>query len=351
MILVTGCAGFIGFHLANALLKQGAKQGQLVVGIDNLNEYYDPALKQARLKQLQNYLNFIFHKLDMIDKAAVLKLAQEHPQITHIVHLAAQAGVRYSLENPHAYVDSNVTGQLNMLELCRNLPGLQHFVYASTSSVYGANTKMPFSVDDRTDQPISLYAATKKACELMTHAYAHLFNIPSTGLRFFTVYGPWGRPDMAAFIFAKAILEGSPIPVFNGGNMRRNFTYIDDIVSGVLGCLTTPPKGDMPYALYNIGNDQSEELMHFIDVLESQMGKKGVRDMLPMQPGDVKETIADIDATRRDFGFEPKTNIEEGLKNFVKWYKEYYTQRISTAGQENKSRGTECIQTFCTKIA
>ncbi len=320
MILVTGCAGFIGFHLASALLKQG----RMVVGLDNLNEYYDPNLKQARLQQLQNHPNFVFYKLDVVDKSAVLQLTQTHPQIAYIVHLAAQAGVRYSLENPHAYVDANITGQLNMLELCRNLPDLQHFVYASTSSVYGSNTKMPFSVDDRTDQPISLYAATKKAGELMTHAYAHLFKIPSTGLRFFTVYGPWGRPDMAAFIFAKAILQGEPIPVFNGGNMRRNFTYIDDIISGILGCLTVPPKGEMPYALYNIGNDQSEALLHFIEVLEGHLGKFGVRDMLPMQPGDVKETIADIAATRRDFGFEPKTNIAEGLKNFVNWYTEYY---------------------------
>lgn len=318
MILVTGCAGFIGFHVSQNLLKQG----KLVVGIDNLNEYYDPILKQARLKQLQNYPNFTFYKLDISN--SVLHLVNEHPQITHIVHLAAQAGVRYSLENPQAYVDSNVTGQLNMLELCRNLPELEHFVYASSSSVYGANTKMPFSVDDRTDSPISLYAATKKSCELMTYAYTYLFKIPSTGLRFFTVYGPWGRPDMSAFIFANAIINDKPMPVFNGGKMRRNFTYIDDIVSGILGCLSSPPKNEIPYALYNIGNDKSEDLMHFIDVLEGHIGKKGVRDMLPMQPGDVRETIADIDATRRDFGFEPKTNIEVGLKNFVEWYKEYY---------------------------
>ena len=320
MILVTGCAGFIGFHVSLTLLKQG----KLVVGIDNLNEYYDPTLKQARLKQLQAYENFTFYKLDIINKELVADLAIKHPQIEYIVHLAAQAGVRYSLENPHAYVDSNVTGHLNILELCRSLPNLKHFVYASTSSVYGANTKMPFSVDDRTDSPISLYAATKKSCELMTYAYAHLFSIPSTGLRFFTVYGPWGRPDMAAFIFAKAILNDQSIPVYNNGQMRRNFTYIDDIVSGILGSLNHPPKGNLPYALYNIGNDQSEELMHFIDVLEKHLDKKGVREFLPMQPGDVKETIADIEMTRRDFGFEPKTNIDDGLKYFVDWYKEYY---------------------------
>ncbi len=319
MLLVTGCAGFIGFHTCVSLLKQG----NTVVGIDNLNEYYDPTLKQARLKLLQEYPNFIFYKLDITDKS-VMDLAEKHNQIEYIIHLAAQAGVRYSLENPHAYVDSNVTGHLNMLELCKKLPKLKHFVYASTSSVYGANTKMPFSVDDRTDSPISLYAATKKCCELMTHAYAHLFKIPSTGLRFFTVYGPWGRPDMAAFIFIKAILGDQPIPVYNNGQMRRNFTYIDDIVSGVLGSLNHPPKNDIPYALYNIGNDRSEELMHFIETLEKHIGKKGTREFLPMQPGDVKETIADIKATRRDFGFDPKTNIEEGLKYFVSWYKEYY---------------------------
>ncbi len=320
MILVTGCAGFIGFHVVTELLKRGHS----VVGIDNLNEYYDPTLKHARLAHLQNNKKFQFYKIDIVDRSSVSKLAQDHPEISHVVHLAAQAGVRYSLENPHAYVDSNVTGQLNMLELCKNLASLKHFVYASTSSVYGANTKMPFSVEDRTDQPISLYAATKKSCELMTHAYSHLFKIPTTGLRFFTVYGPWGRPDMSAFIFANAILNNQPVPVFNDGNMRRNFTYVDDIVSGILGCLVKPPQGEKPYALYNIGNDKSEELMYFIDVLEANLGKKGVRSMLPMQPGDVKETIADITATRQNFGFEPKTNIEEGLKNFVIWYKEYY---------------------------
>lgn len=319
MLLVTGCAGFIGFHTCVALLKLGNS----VVGIDNLNEYYDPTLKQARLKLLQEYPNFIFHKLDITERS-VIDLAEKYKQIEYIIHLAAQAGVRYSLQNPHAYVDSNVTGHLNMLELCKNLPNLKHFVYASTSSVYGVNTKMPFSVDDRTDKPISLYAATKKSCELMTHAYAYLFKIPSTGLRFFTVYGPWGRPDMAAFIFIKAILSDQPIPVYNNGQMRRNFTYIDDIVNGILGSLNHPPKNEIPYALYNIGNDRSEELMHFIETLESQIGKKGTREFLPMQPGDVKETIADIEATRRDFGFEPKTDIEDGLKYFVEWYKEYY---------------------------
>lgn len=319
MILVTGCAGFIGFHVCLTLLKRG----EWVVGIDNLNEYYDPTLKQARLKQLEAYENFTFYKLDIVHKDLLKNLALQHKEIEYIIHLAAQAGVRYSLQNPHSYVDSNVTGHLNMLELCKELPNLKHFVYASTSSVYGSNTKMPFSVDDCTDSPISLYAATKKCCELMTHAYAHLFKIPSTGLRFFTVYGPWGRPDMAAFIFAKAILNDQPIPVYNNGQMRRNFTYIDDIVSGILGSLKCPPNGDLSYALYNIGNDKSEELMHFIDVLEKHLGKKGVREFMPMQPGDVIETIADIRETCRDFGFGPKTNIDDGLKYFVDWYKEY----------------------------
>ena len=319
MVLVTGCAGFIGFHTCAKLLKEGHQ----VIGIDNLNEYYDVSLKEARLSLLKKYPNFSFYKLDIADRS-IFDLAQKHSDIEYIIHLAAQAGVRYSLQNPHAYVDSNVTGQLNMLELCKKLPKLKHFVYASTSSVYGANTKMPFSVEDRTDTPISLYAATKKSCELMTHAYAYLFNIPSTGLRFFTVYGPWGRPDMAAFIFIKAILNNQPIPIYNNGQMRRNFTYIDDIVNGILGSLNKPPKGNVPYALYNIGNDCSEELLHFIDTLEGHLGKKGKREFLPMQPGDVKETIADIEAIRQDFGFEPKTDIEEGLKHFVDWYKEHY---------------------------
>lgn len=320
MYLVTGCAGFIGFHTSTYLLNQN----KIVIGIDNLNSYYDPTLKQARLDQLQKHPNFKFYKIDVANKLAMENFIKENQNIEYIVHLAAQAGVRYSLENPHAYVDSNVTGQLNMLEGCKQLPNLKHFVYASTSSVYGSNTKMPFSVEDKTDTPISLYAATKKCCELMTHAYAYLFKIPSTGLRFFTVYGPWGRPDMAAFIFAKAILENKPLPVFNSGKMRRNFTYIDDIVNGIIGSLHHIPKGALPYALYNIGNNKSEDLMEFISVLENHLGKKGTYDMQPMQPGDVKETIADIEATIKDFGFEPKTNIQEGLKNFVNWYKEYY---------------------------
>lgn len=320
MYLVTGCAGFIGFHTCLALLKKNQK----VVGIDNLNNYYDPDLKKARLEQLVAFPNFKFYKIDVSDKAAMENFTKENQEIEFTVHLAAQAGVRYSLENPHAYIDSNVTGQLNMLEMCKQLPNLKHFVYASSSSVYGSNTKMPFCVEDRTDNPISLYAATKKACELMSHAYAHLFKIPSTGLRFFTVYGPWGRPDMAAFIFANAILNNQPVPIFNAGRMRRNFTYVDDIVSGILGSLKHVPVGDLPYAVYNIGNNKSEDLMRFVGVLENHLGKKGQYDLQAMQPGDVKETIADIEATSRDFGFEPKTDIEEGLKHFTDWYKGYY---------------------------
>jgi UDP-glucuronate 4-epimerase len=320
MYLVTGCAGFIGFHTSLALLKNNHQ----VVGIDNLNAYYDPDLKKARLAQLTNFPNFKFYKIDVADKLGMQDFLKSNSEIQFIVHLAAQAGVRYSLENPHAYVDSNVTGQLNMLEMCKNLPVLKHFVYASSSSVYGSNTKMPFCVEDRTDNPISLYAATKKTCELMAHNYAHLFKIPSTGLRFFTVYGPWGRPDMAAFIFAKAILNNQPLPIFNGGQMRRNFTYIDDIVNGILGSLHSIPNSDLPYRVCNIGNNKSEDLMHFIGVLEKHLGKKGSYDLQPMQPGDVKETIADIAATTRDFGFEPKTDIEEGLKHFTDWYRGYY---------------------------
>lgn len=320
MYLVTGCAGFIGFHTCLALLKKNQK----VVGIDNLNNYYDPDLKKARLEQLVAFPNFKFYKIDVSDKSAMENFTKENQEIEFTIHLAAQAGVRYSLENPHAYIDSNVTGQLNMLEMCKQLPNLKHFVYASSSSVYGSNTKMPFCVEDRTDNPISLYAATKKACELMSHAYAHLFKIPSTGLRFFTVYGPWGRPDMAAFIFANAILNNQPVPIFNAGRMRRNFTYVDDIVSGILGSLKHVPVGDVPYAVYNIGNNKSEDLMRFVGVLENHLGKKGQYDLQAMQPGDVKETIADIEATSRDFGFEPKTDIEEGLKHFTDWYKGYY---------------------------
>ena len=334
MILVTGCAGFIGFHTSLTLLKQGKE----VVGIDNLNEYYDPILKHARLKQLQAFDNFIFYKLDIINKESVVNLAIKHQKIEYIIHLAAQAGVRYSIENPHAYVDSNVTGHLNILELSKTLPGLKHLVYASTSSVYGANTKMPFSVDDRTDSPISLYAATKKCCELMTHAYAHLFKIPSTGLRFFTVYGPWGRPDMAAFIFANAILNDQPIPVYNNGEMRRNFTYIDDIVEGVIRVIDNPAQENTkwdgncpdpgtslaPYRIYNIGNNNPVSLLNFIETLEKCLGKEANKNFLPLQPGDVPDTYADVSDLVSNFGYKPNTLLEIGVRNFVEWYEKFY---------------------------
>jgi UDP-glucuronate 4-epimerase len=270
------------------------------------------------------YPNFSFHKLDLTDRDAILALANASPAIDNIVHLAAQAGVRYSIENPFAYADANLIGYLNILELGRRLPGLKHLVYASSSSVYGANQKLPFSVHDPVDQPMSLYAATKRANELMGYTYAHLYKIPLTGLRFFTVYGPWGRPDMSAFIFTKAILNDKPIPVFNHGDMRRNFTYIADIVQGVIRCLQNPPTNNPSHRVYNIGNNTSVALMDFIGHLEQHLGKKAHIDYQPMQPGDVKETIADISDTQRDFGFEPTTQVAVGLGHFTKWYRAYY---------------------------
>lgn len=319
LTLVTGAAGFIGFHACQHLLNQGLD----VIGIDNLNTYYDVNLKQARLNELLKHPRFQFLKLDISDRPAMAQLAVEHPNIQQIIHLAAQAGVRYSLENPHAYADANVVGYLNVLELARHLKHLKHLVYASSSSVYGANQKLPFSVHDPVDQPISLYAATKRANELMSYTYTHLYHIPITGLRFFTVYGPWGRPDMSAFIFTKAILNNQPIPVFNHGDMRRNFTYIDDIVQGVMGCLNNPPKTPT-HRVYNIGNNESVALMDFIRQLEHYLGKTAVLDMQPMQPGDVKETIADISDTQKDFGFQPTTDIQTGLKQFTDWYRGFY---------------------------
>lgn len=319
--LVTGAAGFIGYHTCQYLLNQGEN----VIGIDNLNPYYDVKLKQARLQQLQANANFGFHLLDIADREATLKLFLNTPQIKRVIHLAAQAGVRYSLTHPFAYADSNLVGHLSILEACRALPELTHLVYASSSSVYGANEKLPFSVKDPVDQPISLYAATKRACELMSYTYSHLHGIPATGLRFFTVYGPWGRPDMSAFLFTKAILEDQEIPVFNHGDMRRNFTYIDDIIQGVIRCLHKPPvQQTIPHRVYNIGNSRSEPLMHFIKTLENTIGKKAKIRFEGMQPGDVKETIADISDTTQDFGFIPKTNIEDGLKHFVEWYRSFY---------------------------
>jgi UDP-glucuronate 4-epimerase len=319
-VLLTGAAGFIGFHVAQALLSRGDE----VVGVDNLNSYYEVALKQSRLDQLVAQQGFSFEKADISDRQAMAVIAATHPSTTHIVHLAAQAGVRHSLTDPYTYVTSNVMGQVVMLELARHFEKFEHFVYASSSSVYGGNTKLPFSIDDETEQPNSLYAATKKADELIGHTYAHLYGIAATGLRFFTVYGPWGRPDMAAFLFTKAILKGEPIRVFNHGEMWRDFTYIDDIVAGVLSAMAHKPKGTPPHSIYNLGNHKSEKLTDFIGTLENALGRKAIFHLEPMQPGDVARTYADIDASQRDLGFEPKVPISEGIPRFVQWYKDYY---------------------------
>lgn len=322
-ILVTGAAGFIGFHTSLRLLARGEK----VVGVDNLNAYYDPALKQARLAQLVTNPNFSFHQADIADREAMAGIARTHPGITSYINLAAQAGVRHSLKAPHDYTHSNVEGHLVMLELARANENCKHFVYASSSSVYGANTKLPFSVEDRVDQPISLYAATKRAGELMSHCYSHLYRIPTTGLRFFTVYGPWGRPDMAAYLFAKAILAGQPITVFNNGDMRRDFTFIDDIVSGIVGVLDNPMADDgvaPPARVYNIGNNRSERLMDFVGLVEQSLGIKAEYKFEPMQAGDVKETYADIAAIQRDVGFAPTTPISVGVPKFIEWFKQFH---------------------------
>jgi UDP-glucuronate 4-epimerase len=318
--LVTGAAGFIGFHTIQKLLARGEK----VVGVDIVNDYYDPTLKEARLAQFEGQSGFTFLRADLAEQATVDELLARHGDITHIIHLAAQAGVRYSLVNPRAYTRSNIDGTLSMLELARHLPNCKHLAYASSSSVYGSNEKLPFATSDRVDNPISLYAATKKSCELMAHTYSHLFGIPTTGLRFFTVYGPWGRPDMSAFLFLKAIMEGRPIQVFNKGDMRRDFTYIDDIVAGVLAVTDGPPEGKPPYRVYNIGNHRSEPLMRFIGLIEQAAGKKAEIEFQPMQPGDVKETYADITAIQEDFGFQPSTTIDQGIPRFVEWYRSYY---------------------------
>ena len=324
-VLVTGAAGFIGFHVARALLARGTA----VIGVDTLNDYYDPALKRARLAGLDQNRDFVFYRRDVAGREAMFDLMARHPEIEDIVHLAAQAGVRYSLEDPWAYVDSNVHGQLTVMEAARRLPRLRHLVYASSSSVYGGNTKLPFAVSDPVDHPVSAYAATKRAAELLAESHAHLYRLPMTGLRFFTVYGPYGRPDMAYFLFTKAILAGEPIKVFNAGEMRRDFTYIDDIVAGVLAALDRPPEDPgpahgRPHALYNLGNNRSEDLMHFIKVIEAACGQEAVKDMQAMQPGDVAATYADIDATRRDLGFDPVTPIEAGVPRFVAWFRDYY---------------------------
>jgi UDP-glucuronate 4-epimerase len=331
-ILVTGAAGFIGFHLCQRLLHRGDK----VIGIDNLNDYYDVFLKQDRLAQLQQLPGFSFQKLDLANQDGMTQLfASQH--FDGVVNLAAQVGVRYSVKNPQAYVQSNLVGFVNVLEGCR-YSGVEHLVFASSSSVYGANTKIPFSVHDTVDHPVSIYGASKKANELMAHTYSHLYRLPITGLRFFTVYGTWGRPDMAPFLFTKAILEGKPINVFNYGKMRRDFTYIDDIVEGVIRVLDKVPQANpnwlsdapdpsssnAPYKLYNIGNNQPVELMHFIEVLEDCLGKKAEMNMLPLQPGDVLATYADVDDLVQDVGFKPNTSIEKGVERFVAWYREYY---------------------------
>ena len=322
-VLVTGAAGFIGFHTCRALLDRGDS----VIGVDDVNDYYDLTLKEARLAVLGERSGFHFERLDIAERAEMDLLTDRHPHIDRVVHLAAQAGVRYSLINPYAYLRTNVDGQLMVLEACRRLKGIKHLVFASSSSVYGGNTEMPFTTDCRVDTPLSLYAATKRSAELMVHTYAHLYRLPSTGLRFFTVYGPWGRPDMAAFIFTRKILAGEPIPVFNHGEMRRDFTYIDDIVSGIIACLDHPPAdggATPPYRLYNIGNSRTESLMRFIGLIETALGRKADIQFLPMQPGDVKETYSDISPMQRDFGYSPATTIDDGIPRFIEWYRDYH---------------------------
>jgi UDP-glucuronate 4-epimerase len=331
-VLVTGAAGFIGAATAHALIARG----DAVVGLDNLNDYYDVSLKEARLARLEGQAGFRFVRCDLKDRAAVEQVFAAHKP-ERVVHLAAQAGVRYGLVNPHSYVDSNLVGFLHILEGCRH-HGVEHLVYASSSSVYGANTNMPFSVHDNVDHPLSLYAASKKANELMAHAYAHLYGLPTTGLRFFTVYGPWGRPDMSPFLFTRKILAGEPIEVFNYGQHARDFTYIDDVVEGVVrtldrvaapnpawsGDAPDPGTSSAPYRLYNIGNNRPVELMDFIACFERALGRTAEKKMLPLQPGDVPRTAADIDALAADIGFQPKTPIEDGVRRFVDWYKGYY---------------------------
>ena len=331
-VLVTGAAGFIGFHVCRSLVDAG----DTVIGLDNLNEYYEVSLKRARLDQLARSSNFRFLKLDICDQAAIGQMFAEHKPDC-VVHLAAQAGVRYSLENPNIYVNSNIVGFLHVLDGCRQ-HNIKHLVYASSSSVYGANTQMPFSVHQNVDHPVSLYAASKKANELMAHSYSFLYQLPTTGLRFFSVYGPWGRPDMAIFVFTRAILAGRPIDVFNNGHMRRDFTYVEDIAQGVVRVLARIPQPDpnwsgdhpdpgsssAPYRIYNIGNNQTVELLEFIRVLEENLGKKAIMNLLPSQPGDVPATFANVDDLVRDTGFQPETPIEIGIKRFVEWYRTYY---------------------------
>jgi UDP-glucuronate 4-epimerase len=335
-VLITGAAGFIGFHLSKKLCDTGYS----VVGIDNLNDYYDVSLKKSRLKILESLPAFSFQKLDLGDKEGLDEIVKKY-SISYVVNLAAQAGVRYSLTNPHAYLESNLHGFLNILEVCRH-NNVKHLVYASSSSVYGANKKMPFSVHHNVDHPISLYAASKKANELMAHTYSSLFNLPTTGLRFFTVYGPYGRPDMALFIFTKAIAEGKPIDVFNNGKMRRDFTYVDDIVESIARLVPKAPAPDKnwsglapdpassfaPYRVYNIGNNKPVELLKFIEVIEDKLGKKAIKNFMPLQDGDVPETYADVTDLMKEIDFKPQTPIEEGIGKFIEWYKEYYNIQI-----------------------
>jgi len=330
--LVTGAAGFIGSALCIKLLERGDE----VVGIDNLNDYYDVNLKLARLERLRGYERFKFIKLEIADKQAVIDLFARE-KVQRVMHLAAQAGVRYSITNPHAYIDSNIVGFINILEGCRH-NAVEHLAYASSSSVYGANTKMPFSIHDNVDHPVSLYAASKKANELMAHTYSHLYNLPTTGLRFFTVYGPWGRPDMSLFMFTRNIIEGKPIDVFNYGNHRRDFTYIDDIVEGVVRVIDKPAQANSgwagenpdpgtsqaPYRLYNIGNNNPVPLLKFIETLEKSLGKEAIKNLLPLQLGDVPDTYADVSDLVNDLGYRPATLLEDGINNFVQWYKDFY---------------------------
>jgi UDP-glucuronate 4-epimerase len=333
--MVTGAAGFIGFHLSRKLLERGDE----VIGVDCVNDYYDVSLKEARLSILDSKAGFRFFRHDIAERDGIeMIFTDNHPE--YVVNLAAQAGVRYSIQNPHAYVNSNLVGFINILEGCRHHQ-VKHLVYASSSSVYGANAATPFSVHDNVDHPLSLYAATKKANELMAHTYSHLYNLPTTGLRFFTVYGPWGRPDMALFLFTKAILDGKPIDIFNHGNMKRDFTYVDDIVEGIIrtmahipvsnpdwnGMSPDPASSKAPYRVYNIGNHQPVELLYFIETIEKKLGMRAIRNLLPMQPGDVPETCADVEDLMRDTGFRPSTSIEEGITRFVEWYQEYYRQQ------------------------
>ena len=330
--LITGAAGFIGFHLCKRLLDENHN----IIGLDNLNNYYDVKLKEDRLNILKKYNNFKFYKASLEDKEAIENIFNNN-DISIVINLAAQAGVRYSLENPMAYINSNIVGFINILEACR-YNKVKHLIFASSSSVYGLNTHIPFSVHDNIDHPISLYAATKKSNELMAHVYSHLFNLPATGLRFFTVYGPWGRPDMALFLFTRSIFEGKPIKVFNNGNMMRDFTYIDDIIEGIVRLIPKVPKANpdwdsanpdpgtssAPFRIYNIGNNNPVKLSRFIEIIEEKVGKKAIKEYLPMQPGDVPATYADIDDLMRDVGFKPSTPIEEGIGKFVEWFKEYY---------------------------